>query len=165
MKPDIIDFLQQSNYIEGEYCSESLDDAVEAWKFLIDKKHLTVGYILKTHGILMKSRELEEKYKGKFRDISVMVGGNVCPPAKEVAGRLERWLNNFNNIDFEIENDSSKETMIKHLHVRFEHIHPFVDGNGRIGRIILNWQRIKSGLPVLIINEGYEQREYYKWFK
>jgi hypothetical protein len=53
----------------------------------------------------------------------------------------------------------------KKAHVAFETIHPFVDGNGRIGRILMNWQRLQEGLPILIIHEGPEQMEYYKWFK
>lgn len=165
MESDVIDFLQKSNYIEGEYDSQSLDDAVEAWKFLIGKKHISVGNVLKTHGILMQSRKLKEKYKGNFRDVPVMVGGRICPPAIEIAPKIERWFKFANNTDFESIDNETKESVIKQMHVDFEHIHPFVDGNGRVGRIILNWQRVKNGLPVLIINEGYEQREYYKWFK
>lgn len=165
MEPKVIEFLQQSNYIEGEYDSESFNDAVEAWKFLIDKRHLTAGYVLKAHGILMKSRILEEKYKGAFRDVGVRVGCRTCPPADEVPERTERWFNHINSTDFESADNKTKEDIIKQMHIDFEHIHPFVDGNGRIGRMILNWQRVKNGLPILVINEGYEQREYYKWFK
>lgn len=165
METDVIEFLEQSNFIEGEYDSSSLDDAIEAWKFLIDKKHLTAGYVLKTHAILMKSRNLREKHKGKFRDVGVIIGGNLCPPAKEIPQRIERWFDNINRTNFENADDKTKVNVIKQMHIDFEHIHPFVDGNGRIGRIILNWQRVKYGLSILVINEGYEQREYYKWFK
>jgi Fic family protein len=38
-----------------------------------------------------------------------------------------------------------------------------MDGNGRIGRILLNWQRRYWNLPILIIKES-EKEEYYKWF-
>ena len=49
-------------------------------------------------------------------------------------------------------------------HVKFESIHPFVDGNGRTGRLLMNWIRIKIGLPILVIKES-EKFEYYKWFE
>jgi Fic family protein len=56
------------------------------------------------------------------------------------------------------------EEQIKQWHINFEHIHPFEDGNGRTGRILMNIQRLKIGLPLLIIHTGQEQQDYYKWF-
>ncbi len=58
-----------------------------------------------------------------------------------------------------------KERYSKMLHVEYERIHPFVDGNGRTGRMFMNWWRMKNGLPVLVIHEGEEQMDYYQWFK
>ena len=55
--------------------------------------------------------------------------------------------------------------MIKDWHIQFEHIHPFEDGNGRVGRILMNLQLLNEGLPILVIHQGEEQKRYYKWFK
>ena len=57
------------------------------------------------------------------------------------------------------------QSLIKRWHIQFEHIHPFEDGNGRTGRILMNLQLRKRGLPIMVIHEGKEQSEYYKWFK
>ncbi len=54
---------------------------------------------------------------------------------------------------------------IKNSHIFFEKLHPFEDGNGRTGRILMNLQKLNEELPLLIIHEGEEQMEYYKWFK
>lgn len=56
------------------------------------------------------------------------------------------------------------ELLSKTLHIVFEKIHPWMDGNGRTGRIFMNWHRIKIlGLPLKTIK--YEDRfDYYKWF-
>jgi Fic family protein len=52
----------------------------------------------------------------------------------------------------------------KDHHIRYEHIHPFVDGNGRTGRMFMNWERLKAGLPLLVIKES-KKYDYYDWFK
>ena len=165
MNSEIIEFLKQSNYIEAEYSDKALSDAKKAWEFLIGEDNLNTLNILKIHDILMESRELQKEYKGKYRRISVMIGGKICPCADEIPERMDRWLVRAKNTDFANADLETRESIIKEMHVQFEKIHPFVDGNGRIGRIIMNWQRIKNGLLVLIIKEGYEQREYYKWFR
>jgi len=61
--------------------------------------------------------------------------------------------------------DAKDELSPEEFYIEFEEIHPFEDGNGRTGRILMNLQRIKLGLSLLIIHEGKEQMEYYKWFK
>jgi len=66
--------------------------------------------------------------------------------------------------DFQF-SDMSKDECTKQCHVLFEKIHPFIDGNGRTGRMVYNWHRLKLGLPIHIIHEGKEQFKYYKWFK
>lgn len=48
--------------------------------------------------------------------------------------------------------------------LEFEKIHPFEDGNGRVGRMLYNINRLNAGLDLHIIHEGKEQIEYYKWF-
>jgi len=53
---------------------------------------------------------------------------------------------------------------IKLSHIEFENIHPFEDGNGRVGRILMNIQCLNAGLPLLVIHTGKEQQKYYTWF-
>jgi len=54
--------------------------------------------------------------------------------------------------------------IIKEQHIAFETIHPYEDGNGRMGRLILNWQRVHCGLPILVIKDS-EKNLYYQWFE
>lgn len=53
---------------------------------------------------------------------------------------------------------------ISKFHLEFESIHPFCDGNGRIGRVLLNYQLMQLGLPPIIIRDK-EKRKYYDSFK
>jgi len=88
-----------------------------------------------------------------------MVGGRFCPftsPAL-LEHDILKWIDTHC--------DAKTDETIKKAHIAFEKIHPFEDGNGRVGRIILNFQRVKAGLPILVIHTGKEQQEYYKWFK
>jgi Fic family protein len=81
------------------------------------------------------------------------------PDPKEVVERLGKMLAGYNA--------NSRENIIKRialLHLIFEHTHPFVDGNGRIGRVINNYLLIREGfVPVNI--KFIDRKMYYEAFK
>ena len=72
------------------------------------------------------------------------------------------------NIDFmffkKAKTDIIDDKHAEFCHVMFEKTHPFIDFNGRTGRILWNIHRHLLGLPIKIIHEGEEQMEYYKLF-
>ena len=148
-------FLKESNNIEDERSDEAFKDAWNAWKFLECFDELTLNRVLECHRTLMLN--LNKRIAGKLRDCNVKVGYRICPEYTLVSGLLNEWFVKHGN--------AITEEEIKKAHVAFEEIHPFEDSNGRTGRIIMNWQRIKNNLPLLIIHEGTEQYEYYKWFR
>lgn len=66
------------------------------------------------------------------------------------------------NLDFALKNAHSKEEKIGAImesHLRFEHIHPFSDGNGRVGRALIVLYCLKENIPPIVIEK--EQREQY----
>lgn len=107
--------------------------------------------------VLMNDRE----NKGKYRSVQVQIlGANHAPPPhylvlEQIAGLLADYADmkaNKHIIEAAAE-----------FHLRFEGIHPFIDGNGRTGRLILNLELIKAGL--LPINVKYaDRRRYYDCF-
>ena len=154
-----IEFLKHSNYIEGEYSESALEDAKKAWLYIRDKKKIKYSDILRVHSILMI--RLNPRIAGEMRHVSVMVGGHIMPNPESAYYQLLEWIEEINNMDIK----DTDVLMLREYHVNFENIHPFEDGNGRVGRILYNWSRLRIGLPIYIIHHGSEQLDYYKWFK
>lgn len=169
-KPDqkIIDeFLRHSNWIEGEYSQVALEDARDAWKVAIKhlKDKMSVKIILEIHYELMKS--IRPDIAGKLRGCNVWIGGQLKLFTSKTA--LKKELHHVcHEINVGLLDSLGQDIRNKfsvNMHVAFEDIHPFEDGNGRTGRILYNIHRLKLGLPIHIIHQGDEQMEYYNWFK
>ena len=146
-------FLQQSNFIENERSYDALQDAKKAWTFINYFAYLDADILKMMHYILMQNRWRE--IAGKFRDCMIYVGNRPGAPTDLVPSMIDDLLGIV----------PYNEKTIKAWHIDYEKIHPFRDGNGRTGRIIMNWQRKMFGLPILIIREGMQQYEYYDWFR
>ncbi|MEK7558086.1 MAG: Fic family protein [Patescibacteria group bacterium] len=128
----------------------------------IDKKakeqELTLEIILLLHKMLISN--ICDNIAGKFRKDNeyVQVGNHIAPNPKEVVGRLEKMLIEYNA--------ASHENIIKRiakLHLTFEHTHPFIDGNGRIGRVINNYLLIREGFVPINI-KFIDRKKYYEAF-
>lgn len=152
---DTIIFLFESNKIEGVYDADSLMQAVYAWEYLITQPKLTPSVVLKTHKILMRNQSLYPNEKGYFRQCEVSIAGRLGEPWKNVPEKISKWCEDANK--------DMSAAAVQLAHVEYEVIHPFVDGNGRTGRMFMNYQRIKIGLsPAIFTEEG--KGEYYKIF-
>lgn len=162
MKKEITEFLKESNAIEGVYDAVSLKQAKTAWEYLIKQKVLTHDVVLKTHKLLMLRQNLKPKHKGYYRDCEVRIAGRYGVHFWEIREQMDKWLG---DVAVSVELPGIDGHHIQLDHIEYERIHPFVDGNGRTGRMFMNWQRLKAGLPILIIHAGDEQWAYYDWFK
>lgn len=161
-KHKLTEFLEHSNAIEGVYDNDSLFDAERAWDYLMGVEKLTINVILQTHKILMKRQPLREDEVGFFRRVPVWVGQHEMLNPYKILDALEIWLD---DVETSLRVPGRLGHNMKLDHIEYERIHPFVDGNGRTGRLFLNWARVQVGLPLLIIHKGEEQQDYYKWFK
>lgn len=154
---ELNEFLRESNAIEGEYSEEAFEDAKQAWIMaVLNRGKIDVSYILGIHRRLMK--RLNPKIAGVIRTGDVWIGNREGMHPDMIQEEL-RMLCNKGLYPYYL-----GEECIKDWHIQFERIHPFWDGNGRTGRILMNIQRLEIGLPLLIIHTGKEQQAYYKWF-
>lgn len=128
----------------------------------IDKKakeqELALDGILFLHKMLLSN--IRDDVAGRFRKDNewVRVGSYIAVDPKEVVERLEKMLTKYHA--------SSHENIIKRialLHLTFEHVHPFVDGNGRIGRVINNYLLIREGFVPMNI-KFVDRKLYYEAF-
>jgi len=123
------------------------------------EKELDLDMILLLHQMLISN--IRDDIAGRFRKEKefVRVGSYIAPNPKEIISRLENMLSEYNA--------SSQDNIIKRIarfHLTFECTHPFVDGNGRIGRVINNYLLIREGyVPINI--KFINRQKYYDAFK
>ena len=122
-------------------------------------KELDQDMILFLHKMLLSN--IDDKVAGRFRKGNelVRVGSHIAPVLAEIAERLKKILSEYN-----ANSEKNIVERIAKLHLEFEYIHPFIDGNGRIGRVINNFLFIKEGyVPINI--KFINRANYYDAFK
>jgi len=100
----------------------------------------------------------EREAPGSFRehDIEPFPGGMRPPPWPEVPPLIRDWLTDANQLP--TADDATIAAALAALHARFEQIHPFLDGNGRAGRLVLNLLLVRLGYPPAIIYKADRSR-------
>lgn len=120
---------------------------------------LSKDLILLLHQMLIGG--INDAIAGRFREQGeyVRVGTHIAPAPEHV----ERMIDNI-LVEYSSDLGSYFLDKIARFHLDFETIHPFCDGNGRLGRVLINFQLIQLGLPRLIIRNSEKER-YYQAFR
>lgn len=148
------DHIHQSNLIEGINFARADKNCMKAWLWLLEQPKLTHEVIQQLQKLItLHQIDLKPREKGYYRTIQVYVGSHVLPAPQLVQGLMDNWLLDFmqlNPLD---------------AHIRFEKIHPFVDGNGRTGRMLMWWHELHIGeLPTKFMD--WDKHEvYYPLFR
>lgn len=121
---------------------------------LSNKEIFGIPLVLKWHRELF--RDTKQDIAGSFRDYLVRVGDYLAPDWQDV----EKLMKDF--VGFYTKNKKMNAVELSaRMHYRFEKIHPFGDGNGRIGRLIMNYFLWWNGCPMIII-EYRKRKSYYR---
>ncbi len=124
----------------------------------IEKKsketEVTLELILFLHKMLITG--INDNIAGRFRKKNeyVKVGTHIAPAPEHVERMIEATIERFRT-----DVDEYFLDKVARFHLEFETIHPFNDGNGRIGRVLINYQLLRFGFPTVII--PYKDRKMY----
>ena len=120
---------------------------------------LNKDLILLLHQMLIGG--INDAIAGRFREQGeyVRVGTHIAPAPEHVERMIDEIL-----VEYSSDLGSYCLDKIARFHLDFETIHPFCDGNGRLGRVLINFQLIQLGLPRLIIRNSEKER-YYQAFR
>lgn len=123
------------------------------------ESEMSLEVILLLHKMLISN--IRDDIAGRFRNENewVKVGNHIAVDPKEVVERLKKLLIEYNSNE-----DISIVKKIAKFHLGFEYIHPFVDGNGRIGRVLNNYLLIREGFVPINI-KFIDRQNYYNAFK
>jgi Fic family protein len=146
--------------VRGKELFEVLEAAnhANAMKFMLEaikpNFRITEDYILKLHSIVMYN--FDDKLPGKYRTgfVNVTNTEKRLPSAQEVPIRMKRFVARVNRYGKDIIGKVAND------HYEFESVHPFFDGNGRVGRLVLITQLLSKGYPPAMI----QVEDRYKYY-
>ncbi|MQY19768.1 hypothetical protein NRB20_28630 [Nocardia sp. RB20] len=155
---DLDDYARALHGIRSNPSAVAMAAATDALDALIGsasrERRVTIPNFLAAHRILMADDKYEHMHAGRFRDMQNWIGGSdhsprgslyIPPPPDTVAdymADLETFVNR---------SDLSALAQAAIAHAQFESIHPFTDGNGRIGRALINSVLRLRGVTTLVV--------------
>ena len=124
-------------------------------KIIAPIQPLAIDIILLLHKMLITN--IRDDVAGRFRKDNemVQVGSHIGLPPEYIESRIQELL-----ISYHADIGTPFIHRIAQLHAEFESVHPFIDGNGRIGRVVNNYLLIREGFPPIILRNK-EKESYY----
>lgn len=139
--------LKEHNEVKGqEYALDFLNEVLKK------EEPLSIRLIREFHALILND---DKDNRGRFKqENNTILGAKFqTTPFYQVEEKLQELIDNFN------ESDKNLIEKVAKFHNDFEMVHPFNDGNGRTGRLLMNLELMKNGYPITIIKN--EDRDDY----
>jgi len=148
--------LSRNVSVREVFEAKNLARVIEYKRSRVAGGELGKDLILLLHRMLLGG--IDDGIAGRFRRAGeyVRVGTHIAPAPERVEAMIDEAL-----ADYSSNLDAYFLERIARFHLDFEHLHPFCDGNGRLGRVLINFQLLQLGLPRIIIRNS-EKRHYYR---
>lgn len=152
--------IEKNLTVEGKTIQEHLEavNHARAWELVNamarEKRKITEHDILSIHQLIL--RNIDDANAGKYRTVSVRIAGSraIMPNPLKVPDLMANFIEWLNKRIYENPVEIAAEA-----HFKFVSIHPFTDGNGRVGRLVMNLILLKNNYPPAIIRK--EDRTAY----
>jgi len=131
-----------------------VDNHREAFEYIIHQvqteQPLSINVVKDIHELLTNKLQHD---RGRFKSSDNAIKGAdfLTATASETPHLMDQWVGNLNWQLGEAKSNRDIIKIVGDFHIQFERIHPFSDGNGRTGRLIMNYSLLQHGIPPLII--------------
>ncbi|MFA5994432.1 MAG: Fic family protein [Parcubacteria group bacterium] len=174
---EVLAFEVVNDKNESETKKQDINEIINYRKALdlgiksLDTLPLSENLIKKLHATLLKSGRGENKAPGEFRKIQVFIGmpGADISEATYIPPSADEVIPLFSNLEKYLNSNDEKDNLVQIAiaHYQFEAIHPFLDGNGRVGRLIISlflYEKKLLAHPFLYLSEFFEEHRqtYYE---
>ena len=184
----LVDFIYESDAIEGienDYgeLRREIEDGKEAghvgamlWleSLMRDRSRMlnkpeicnVQKLIVETQHLKSDEQKLSSRHIGHYRDVDVFIGGRMGAHVYRITSLMNILIYEMSNWRTEHKQHSFEKNIVilADFHSIFEHIHPFVDGNGRTGRAIVYYLFRCAGIEPFIFTNADKHETYYKCF-